>query len=609
MFYNLAKPTKFDGKSTYIDLTKDSYRFKGKVLSIDIKFKSTEIYKYMTFISMYYKFRRQPDFYINIERGYLTIGTMQNGRNISFSSEVACCNGQEHFVQFRGCEKGILVYLDGVLVCDEAFSSYCEDEYNEDVTIGRGITQDEFDNYFDGEILEFKIWDTYEPVQELTNKNDDKLKTIDLFYKGLGGCENYRIPLITTTKSGVTIATVDARYDAVGDNPNHIMRGVRTSSDSGETWSDIQLTHDYGGVGIYDGAAAMDGSLLYDDETDTVWMIFCHTPNGIGNVASEAGSGYDRLGRKILFAKDGEKFFVEEDYRVVDAKGADTGYSIDIYNRLYKDGECCGSVCHGIDRKFTILNTSFLQIIKSTDNGKTWTDPFDLNPTLKKEWMRFLGAGPSNGIKIKHGKYKGRLVFSLYFSSVDSLRLSSPVAMYSDDKGETWTLGDSVNHDREFDGRVLNQRFLDDTRASMGESKIFEIEDGKLRIFIRNQVFKTTAYADSYDGGQTWTNVNPTEDLIDPICQTNVLRVERDGKVYHLFSNPEKDNKRVNGTVKVSVDNTKTWIAKRRIDPGEFSYSCMTELPDGQIGLLYEGKQLTQKFVKFPLEWILSGNK
>ena len=59
------------------------------------------------------------------------------------------------------------------------------------------------------------------------------------------------------------------------------------------------------------------------------------------------------------------------------------------------------------------------------------------------------------------------------------------------------------------------------------------------------------------------------------------------------------------GTVKYSDDGTQSWRTKRLLEAGEFAYSCMAQLPDGQIGILYEGSDLTQYFAKFPLDWLL----
>ena len=108
------------------------------------------------------------------------------------------------------------------------------------------------------------------------------VEKIPLFCKGMAGVENFRIPTLITTKSGVTIASADARVDAPGDNPNHICRAVRLSKDSGKSWSEPRILFDFGGEGRQNGAAAIDGSLLYDQEKDTVFMLYSHTSAGVG---------------------------------------------------------------------------------------------------------------------------------------------------------------------------------------------------------------------------------------------------------------------------------------------------------------------------------------
>jgi sialidase-1 len=61
-------------------------------------------------------------------------------------------------------------------------------------------------------------------------------------------------------------------------------------------------------------------------------------------------------------------------------------------------------------------------------------------------------------------------------------------------------------------------------------------------------------------------------------------------------------------TVKISYDGGKTWPDKRVIYEGPSAYSCLTVLPDGEIGLLYENgiespyEKIT--FMKFNLDWI-----
>jgi sialidase-1 len=61
-------------------------------------------------------------------------------------------------------------------------------------------------------------------------------------------------------------------------------------------------------------------------------------------------------------------------------------------------------------------------------------------------------------------------------------------------------------------------------------------------------------------------------------------------------------------TVRLSTDDGKTWPISRVVNPGPSAYSCLTVLPDGTIGLLYEqGKQDAAEkisFVRFNLEWL-----
>jgi len=154
-------------------------------------------------------------------------------------------------------------------------------------------------------------------------------------------------------------------------------------------------------------------------------------------------------------------------------------------------------------------------------------------------------------------------------------------------------------------GNSNNAQNTDGPVVNLGECQITELPGGRLRIFIRNSVKKRTAAAYSDDGGESWYGFEHLQSLPDPECQSHVLRIRHNGRDAWLFSNPEDEDCRVRGFVKYSDDGTSTWCAKRLLEPGEFAYSCMVQLPDGQIGILYEGSDLTQYFAKFPVEWVL----
>jgi sialidase-1 len=77
-----------------------------------------------------------------------------------------------------------------------------------------------------------------------------------------------------------------------------------------------------------------------------------------------------------------------------------------------------------------------------------------------------------------------------------------------------------------------------------------------------------------------------------------------------LFSNPHSSRERVALTIRASRDGGRTWSAGRLLDPRHCSYSCMSVLPDGSIGILYEcGDRTIEEtltFARFPLAWALA---
>jgi len=606
LFYEWEGRRVLDGKGDYIDLSDNLHYFlKSGALSADVSF-CTDDPNYLTLLAVYYKESLLPDFSLNLNKGRVVLTVRRSGGLKVLSSAEACCDGAPHLLSFRGGDGFVRVWLDGALVIeDTAPGPYCEYGYVGFATVGRGTMADHYSNFFAGELLSLRLSEQLEPLPPAEAKPE--IKKIPLFARGMSGVENFRIPTLATAGSGVVVASADARMDAPGDNPNHICRAFRISRDSGETWSDLHISFDFGGVGRADGAAAIDGSLLYDEEAQVLYMIYNHTSAGIGAMRSVSGTGFDHRGRRRLWDPSGAEYAREADGRVVDAGGADTGFRVDVYGRIFRGETPCGSICHGEQRIFRQMDTSFLHIIESRDNGETWSDPRELNLQVKDEWMKFVGAGPGTGIQIKEGPHKGRLVYPVYYSSENAKAYSSG-AIYSDDHGRTWKRGASVNDGRIFHGVPINARDADDPMANLGECQMTELPGGRLRIFLRNPEQKRTATAYSDDGGESWRGFAHRQDLPDPECQSHVLRIRHEGRDAWLFSNPEDETSRVRGVIKYSEDGTESWKAKRLLEPGEFAYSCMAQLPDGQIGILYEGRDLTQYFAKFPVEWVLGAD-
>lgn len=448
------------------------------------------------------------------------------------------------------------------------------------------------------------------------NQNDQKLNPQKIFYPGYAQSAAYRIPSMITTKKGTILAGIDARIVSPQDNPNKINTRMRRSTDHGESWEEIQELISYPGEGLH-GAAAIDTALLQDEETETIWLLVCHTPGGVGLWNSEAGIGFDQKGRKILLDACQNRYFLDQEGLVWDAKGQKTSYKVDVDGNMFLHDEPIGNIYFKEDiapgDSFLEARTSFLQLIKSDDDGLTWSDPIDLNPQVKEEWMKFIGAGPGRGLQIKNGSYKGRLVFPIYFSN--RYRKMSCAVIYSDDHGETWKRGASPNDGRKFQGKILSAETLSEEHSDLTESQVVEMPNGDLHIYMRNHSRKQrTAIAKSKDGGETWSQPSYVEELIDPTCQSSIIAYpdQGDGKTRLIFSNPADPAHRQKGTVRLSEDGGKTWPYKKRIVDHTFMYSCLTVLSNGEIGLLYETSSkkedytLDIEFVKFTLDWLKS---
>lgn len=599
MFYKLKEPCSFNGKDEYLDVSEKLHYFlQAKTIGIRAVF-SLNAANYGTLFAVYHPDYFLPDFSICVNMGYLTVVTRCGGREVIWTDTQACNDGRIHELVVNGQEDGLAIWLDGRLVGRERDAvPWCEFGYVTIASVGRGIVQNQFRSWFEGEIHALEIGT--EPAEPSVSASASISVKTPLFYRGLAGVENYRIPALLVTPSGVMIATADARMETPGDNPNHIVRAVRRSLDSGETWEDVRLFADFGGVGIEGGAAAIDGQMLMDDATGTIFMIYSHTPAGIGSRLSEPGTGYES-GRRVLTAKDGSLYYQQPDGKVTrDVEGNATGYTVDAYDRLYRDGAKAGSVCLK-GGELSIAPTSFLQIVSSTDDGKTWSEPKDLNPMVKAPWMRFLGPGPGTGICIREGRYQGRLVCPVYYSN--PYQIYSSGVIYSDDHGETWRMGQSANDGRICDGEPIHAESVQRYGAMLGECQVTELAGGILKLFMRNPRYQRVVSAVSTDGGESWTEFRVEDSLVNPFCQFHLLRTEIEGEgTMYLFSGPDHEFMRVRGRIWSSRDGAETFRRGALLECGEFAYSCMALLPDGTVGILYEGRDMTLYFMKAELE-------
>lgn len=409
-----------------------------------------------------------------------------------------------------------------------------------------------------------------------------------IFSKASGRAGNYRIPSIIKTKSGVLVACADERFFTARDNPNRIDKVVRRSFDDGLTWEDQIVVVEEVGDSMKDASAAIDPCLLYDENSDTIFMIYSHTPAGVGILNCKKGIGQDSDGNLYLY--DGKVRYTLKGEKVYDKLGnVNEDYEIKSNGEVLFKGQPAGNYKLN-SGKLKELRSSHLYITSSKDDGLTWSAPKNITYQVKEKYMSFIGAGPGVGIAVKQGKYKGRLIFPIYYNVADkfNILMLSACVMYSDDGGETWHRGKSPNQTRKHGIFTVGDRFVL-PNDMITETQLIECQDGKLKLFMRNHSSKRLiATAVSDDGGEIWQDYKHHPQLTQCICQCCVIKGQDEGKEVTIFLNAADPKARRNGVIRLSYDYGETFEYSKLIKEGEFVYSSIVWLGDGKIGVLYE---------------------
>lgn len=300
-------------------------------------------------------------------------------------------------------------------------------------------------------------------------------------------------------------------------------------------------------------------------------------------------------GKVTVLADDGEKSLNNPCASVE----RETGLVLLVYQSYPAGiGERSGKLQPGYDGEMVVRNW----LITSEDDGLSWSKPRDITKETKREKVvTTMASGPGIGIQLRHGKHAGRLLFPF---NEGPFGVWNIYAVYSDDKGKTWKLGEAAP------GGLIDTGKGKKT-STVNEAQFVELKDGSIRFNVRRWAGKAVRKTCvSQDGGISWSKVEDVPDLADPGCMASVFRYTDpadDGKSRILFSGPQS-TKRENGTVFLSYDEGKTWPVKRVLCKGAFAYSCLTALPDGTIGCLYEAEGTSKIiFARFTLDWLTVG--
>ena len=406
------------------------------------------------------------------------------------------------------------------------------------------------------------------------------------FPTGIIGSGHYRIPALITTNDGTLVAAADARWhtwDTTDDNGD-IDTIVSYSTNNGSSWNYSFANYiDNGNTTNYNAATFIDPALAYDGET--IYMIVDLYPGQSGQTnctaSSKAGTGYDSQGRLLLSTSATASFstsyfsYYLSGGKIYSSSGADQGYTVDAWFNVTKTstGASCGNLFdYNNTCGFHPLMTSHLYMTKSTDNGKTWSAPQMLNHQVKGSSNAYYLVSPGRGF---YDANTGAIVFGAYDSNAQASLI------FSLDGGETWKRTANVN-------------------GTSSENEIVQLEDGTLRMFLRHYDSDyTIKYVDATWNGSTYTWGSIQNTYVAAHNNTNVSAISyskySDGKQVILVSCPGATSgawSRTNGKIfTFLVDpetNAMTKAKEYVVTSGDFSYSCMTELEDGTIGMLYE---------------------
>ena len=440
-----------------------------------------------------------------------------------------------------------------------------------------------------------------------------------LFEVGYDNSAAYRIPSMITTTDGTVLVGIDKRQDGFADQGN-IDFVVKRKEAGSEDFSEPIVVCDMldGGAGKK-SAVMIDSILLQDTNANSTHKGRIHAfvdmftqSNAAMELGNQAlGDEYLHIGdeayRKVYKDNEAQPYaVVEEDgvgvvYTTVTENGTTTlgtktDYTVVLHapapytqmGNLYKSGEYKGNIFLNEEcadkGELHMKKVMSIWHFYSDDDGKTWSEPTNITPQIKKDWMRFCGTGPGRGVQLENG----RLVMPIYTTNASGLSLQTSAIVTSDDFGETWQLKD-------FPCRLLG---IDPETDSSGtlttECQPVALRNGDLLLFMRTNSGKVK-YAVSKDNGDSWSEI-VTTDIPAVYCQYSAISyVDKDDKEYVIVAAPSGPN-RENGRITrglVNADGSITWEmdTQKLFEPTGYAYSCLTEIAPAEDG--------TKRFANF----------
>lgn len=343
-------------------------------------------------------------------------------------------------------------------------------------------------------------------------------------------CHTFRIPAMVATNKGTLLGVYDMRYTSSRDLQGHMDIGLSRSTDGGNNWArpvSIMDMKKYGDL-PEDQNGCSDPNILVDRTTGEIFVSAVWTH---GKPGTHQWRG----------------------------KGSEPGYSIN--------------------------KSSQFMIVRSIDDGLTWSTPENWTKKLKDPKWHLFAPAPGNGITLSNGTLvmptQGRDAVGRPFSNL----------MWSEDHGKNWTLSEHA-------------------RDNTTECAVVELSNGSLMLNMRDNrnrsdKSKTNGRAVSVtlDMGKSWS-VHPSDHkaLPEPVCMASLLSHDLpDGRRALFFSNPNSKQRREKMTVRMSLDGGQTWPRSILLDQKGGAYSSLAMVDEKTLGILYESSVADMVFQKMNL--------
>lgn len=218
------------------------------------------------------------------------------------------------------------------------------------------------------------------------------------------------------------------------------------------------------------------------------------------------------------------------------------------------------------------LDVSPSGVLRSSDDGRTWSDPdYSQTPALSEAGVNMFSGGPGNGIRTG----TGRLVVSGWYRGSSGQNANGSNLLLSDDDGQTWRMG------------AMLPIHPDGSSLAPNEADVALFANGTIVLSSRDGAkggYRIISYSE--DDGESLVGTHQALDLPDATCQGSLIATDNGATLYHL--NAASKITRVYGVLHVSRNGGRTWQESQVVHAGVFAYSALVEVNSSHLVAMYE---------------------